>query len=71
MGRPAGGGGVPRRCPHANIRVNEVVDGTIVCRAHDAGFALDDGAVTRGPAETGLTPAPFTVEGDRVVVSMP
>lgn len=48
-----------------------MVDGTIVCRAHDAGFALHDGAVTRGPAETGLTPAPFTVEGDRVVVSMP
>ncbi len=57
-------------CPHANVKVTGVTD-EVLCDVHGARFTLDEGAVTEGPTRRNLTPAPFEVDGDAIVVSMP
>ena len=58
-------------CPHAGLKVGRVKGQEIVCDHHDARFSISDGSVLNGPATSPLTPAPFTVEGDVLVVRMP
>ena len=50
-------------CPHQGCNCNQVADGTIDCPCHGSAFASATGAVVKGPATTGLTPAPITVTG--------
>ncbi len=50
-------------CPHQGCNCNQVADGTIDCPCHGSAFAIATGAVVKGPATTGLTPAPITVTG--------
>lgn len=58
-------------CPHQNVKVTGVAEGRIACDLHAAYFTLEGGEVIEGPTDTGLTPAPFVVEGQEIVVSMP
>ena len=58
-------------CPHANVKVTGVDQTGVLCSVHAARFDLADGDVLAGPTELGLTPAPFTREGDMLIVTMP
>lgn len=57
------------RCPHQGCAVDRVTTEAIACPCHGSQFALADGAVTNGPATTGLTPRTATVDRADVVVS--
>lgn len=50
-------------CPHQGCNCNQIADGTIDCPCHSSKFAIATGEVVKGPATTGLTPAPITVTG--------
>lgn len=52
-------------CTHAGCKVNEVVDGTIVCPCHGSRFNLD-GSVAKGPAKEPLAAKPVSVQGDAI-----
>ncbi|MCY0961398.1 Rieske (2Fe-2S) protein [Streptomyces sp. H27-H5] len=41
-------------CPHQGCLVNKVENGSIDCPCHGSKFEITDGAVTKGPAATGL-----------------
>lgn len=58
-------------CPHANVKVTGVDASGINCDIHGARFDLSDGDVLAGPTELGLTPAPFRLDGDKIIVTMP
>lgn len=58
-----------RTCPHAACDVSQVEKAEIICACHHARFAAADGAVLRGPATSGLTPAVAKLEGDVVKVT--
>lgn len=55
-------------CPHAGARLHlgKIVEDCVECPLHGARFAVDDGAVRRGPAGRGL-PAYDVVVRDGVV----
>ena len=55
-------------CPHAGCAVSTVADGAITCPCHGSTFDADSGAVTAGPATSGLQPRPVKREGDTLVV---
>lgn len=53
-------------CPHAGCTV--LPDGaSLVCPCHGSLFDPATGAVTRGPAESGLPPYPVVIDGADVV----
>ncbi len=58
-------------CPHAGVKVNRIEGQEIICDSHGARFSTDSGAVLKGPAKKSLTHAPFTTDGDVLVISMP
>ena len=58
-------------CPHAGVKVSRIEGQEIICDSHGARFSTDNGAVLKGPTKKSLTPAPFTTDGDILVISMP
>ncbi|PSM40842.1 iron-sulfur protein [Streptomyces dioscori] len=56
-------------CPHQKQRVNSVDNGVITCPAHGSQFGVADGAVKKGPATSGLTPAEIKVSGDSITLA--
>lgn len=61
--------GYDARCPHAGTTVSPPADGTIVCPNHGSQFDPATGAVTLGPARSGLLPVAVTVTGDQVALA--
>ncbi|MFJ6131208.1 Rieske (2Fe-2S) protein [Janibacter terrae] len=57
------------RCPHQGCAVAAVTAEAIECPCHGSRFDPATGAVTQGPATTGLTARTATVEGVDVTVS--
>ena len=55
-------------CPHQGCQVDGVSDNTITCPCHFSAFSAQDGAVINGPAPTGLTIVPVSVQGDDIVL---
>lgn len=56
-------------CPHQGCEVSNVAEGDIICGCHGSRFALADGAVKKGPATSGLSPATLTQSGDTLTVT--
>ncbi len=56
-------------CPHQGCQVRQVTAADITCPCHNSVFSVEDGSVLTGPAESGLTPAEVTVDGDTLTVS--
>jgi nitrite reductase/ring-hydroxylating ferredoxin subunit len=58
-------------CPHAGARLvrGKIVGDCIECPLHGARFALDGGAVRRGPARRGVPAYDVVVRDGRVYVS--
>jgi Rieske Fe-S protein len=54
-------------CKHQGQTVGEVADNTITCLAHGSQYDAATGAVTTGPATTGLDPVELQVKGDAIV----
>lgn len=54
-------------CPHQGTAVSPPENGVITCPNHGSTFNAADGAVTKGPATTGLTEVPVKVEAGQVV----
>ncbi|MDN5749068.1 MAG: Rieske (2Fe-2S) protein, partial [Pseudonocardia sp.] len=54
-------------CPHQGCNVGSVEGAEIVCPCHGSRFDLA-GNVLNGPAESGLTPRPVTVEGGQLIL---
>jgi Rieske Fe-S protein len=50
-------------CPHKGCAVNSVSNGTINCPCHNSRFAITDGSVTAGPADTPLEAKQVSTEG--------
>ena len=57
--------------PTAGVKVNRIEGQEIICDSHGARFSTDNGAVLKGPTKKSLTPAPFTTDGDVLVITMP
>lgn len=55
-------------CPHQGCAVGDVTSEAIVCPCHGSTFDPESGAVTAGPATSGLTARTATVDGADVVV---
>jgi nitrite reductase/ring-hydroxylating ferredoxin subunit len=55
-------------CPHQGCTVGEVTQGVIVCPCHFSTFAIADGAVQQGPAQSGLQPVNVKVVGTDIVL---
>ena len=53
-------------CPHQGSRLPVPEDGVITCPAHSSQFNATDGSLIQGPATTGLTEVPVTVEDGQV-----
>jgi nitrite reductase/ring-hydroxylating ferredoxin subunit len=60
--------GFSATCPHMGCQVALVQAGQIICPCHSSTFAVATGAVTGGPAPTGLTPVKVAVQGTDVVL---
>ncbi|MDU0293249.1 Rieske (2Fe-2S) protein [Saccharothrix longispora] len=56
-------------CPHQGTAVAPPENGVMTCPAHGSRFNASDGAVTKGPATTGLTAVPVTVRDGQVVLA--
>jgi Rieske Fe-S protein len=56
-------------CTHQGCPVTEVDDGTINCNCHGSKFAVADGSVVDGPAETGLPERRITVSGSEILLA--
>jgi Rieske Fe-S protein len=56
-------------CPHQGCTVAGVADNVINCACHGSQFDAATGAVTKGPANTGLEAKQVTVDGDGLTVS--
>ncbi|MHA6625115.1 Rieske (2Fe-2S) protein [Pseudonocardia sichuanensis] len=54
-------------CTHQGCTVGEVSDGAIVCTCHGSRFAVEDGAVVEGPAETPLPERGIEVDGEQIL----
>ncbi|MCE6994891.1 Rieske (2Fe-2S) protein [Saccharothrix sp. S26] len=54
-------------CPHQGTAVSPPQNGVITCPNHGSTFNAADGAVTKGPATTGLKEVPVKVEAGQVV----
>lgn len=54
-------------CPHEGCVVNPA-NKTYVCPCHSSTFDMATGDVQGGPATSGLTEYPVTVQGDRIIV---
>ncbi|MGH3712108.1 MAG: Rieske (2Fe-2S) protein [Micromonosporaceae bacterium] len=54
-------------CTHRSCPLADVTGGTINCTCHGSKFAIADGSVKNGPAETPLPEVKVKVEGDQVV----
>ena len=53
-------------CTHQSCLVAKVTAESIDCTCHGSKFSVEDGSVLNGPATTGLTPVPVTVDGDQI-----
>lgn len=60
-----------RLCTHeyVDLSYGYLMEGQVFCGQHDAGFDLETGAVTRGPAAFDLRVYPVKVEDGQVLVS--
>jgi Rieske Fe-S protein len=56
-------------CTHQGCPVTEVADGTINCNCHGSKFAVADGSVVDGPAETALPERRITVAGEEILLA--
>jgi cytochrome b6-f complex iron-sulfur subunit len=56
-------------CPHQGVTVAVPQGGTITCPGHGSQFTAATGAVTRGPATSGLTVVNVKVNGAAVVLA--
>jgi cytochrome b6-f complex iron-sulfur subunit len=54
-------------CPHQGVAVSPPQGGVITCPNHGSTFNASDGAVTKGPATTGLKEVPVKVEAGQIV----
>ncbi|NUS63744.1 MAG: Rieske (2Fe-2S) protein, partial [Saccharothrix sp.] len=54
-------------CPHQGVAVSPPENGVITCPNHGSTFNASDGAVTKGPATTGLAEVPVKVEAGQIV----
>lgn len=56
-------------CTHQGCPVTEVSDGTINCNCHGSKFAVADGSVVDGPADTPLPERGIAVTGEQILLS--
>ena len=56
-------------CTHQGCAVSEVTDGAIVCNCHGSKFAVADGAVVDGPADTPLPERSIEVTGEEIILA--
>ncbi|EWC59299.1 iron sulfur protein [Actinokineospora spheciospongiae] len=56
-------------CPHQGATVTAPQSGVITCPRHGSTFTSTDGAVTKGPAKTGLKEVAVKVDGANVVLA--
>jgi Rieske Fe-S protein len=56
-------------CTHQGCPVSSISDGKIMCNCHGSEFSISDGSVLNGPAETPLTAASVTADGDSLTVT--
>lgn len=56
-------------CTHQGTTVDAPQDGVITCPNHGSQFALEDGAVERGPATRPLPAVAITVQGSDIVAA--
>jgi Rieske Fe-S protein len=56
-------------CTHQGCPVTEVSDGTINCNCHGSRFAVADGAVVDGPADTPLPERGIEVSGEEILLA--
>jgi Rieske Fe-S protein len=54
-------------CTHQGCPVTEVTDGTINCNCHGSKFAVEDGSVVDGPADTPLPERGIEVTGEEIL----
>lgn len=57
-------------CPHAGSRITGVEGDTVICKNHNSVFSIVDGSVISGPAQTGLSTANLTQNGDELTASL-
>ena len=53
-------------CTHQGCPVTEVVDGTINCNCHGSKFAVEDGSVVDGPADSPLPEREISVAEEQI-----
>jgi Rieske Fe-S protein len=56
-------------CTHQGCPVTEVADGTINCNCHGSKFAVADGSVVDGPADTPLPERGIEVTGEEILLA--
>ena len=56
-------------CTHQGCPVTEVADGTINCNCHGSKFAVADGSVVDGPADTPLPERGIAVTGEQILLA--
>lgn len=56
-------------CPHQGTAVSPPENGVITCPNHGSQFNASDGAVTKGPATTGLPEIAVKVEAGQVILA--
>jgi nitrite reductase/ring-hydroxylating ferredoxin subunit len=53
-------------CTHSGCLVSSVEGGTINCACHGSRFSIADGSVDNGPARSGLSEVPISVQGGSI-----
>ena len=53
-------------CTHQGCVVSNVEGGTINCMCHGSKFSITDGSVVNGPATSGLSKVPISVQGGSI-----
>ena len=56
-------------CTHSGCVVSSVDGGTINCMCHGSKFSIADGSVVNGPATSGLSKVPISVQGGSISLS--
>ncbi len=56
-------------CTHQGCPVTEVAGGTINCNCHGSRFAVADGVVVDGPADSPLPERPIEVNGEQIFLA--